>query len=259
MDKKSRIEIKEFADSHDVDICAVESMSNFISPVMEQRENNLAMMKDVLELARDLDVDIVKVFAAWPGVRWELGEVADYEPYDLIQNTSSREYVRQWRYAREGIREVANWAKDSGITIALQNHPSLIRPGCEGALSMVREAGMENVKLCLDVPLFFDRQSDEYIRESVERCGNLIAPSHYGAWNFEERGGEVFQEPWRLAGKPINYETFVRELRKIGYKGYLVQELCSPVIRDHEYLGIEEVNRKTRLALRYMKKSIAKV
>ena len=49
-------------------VCAVESLSNFASRLMEERENNLAMMRLVIDLAADLDVDIVKVFAAWPGV-----------------------------------------------------------------------------------------------------------------------------------------------------------------------------------------------
>ena len=37
-------------------LCAVESMSNFAGKHMEERENNLAMMRFVLELARDLNV-----------------------------------------------------------------------------------------------------------------------------------------------------------------------------------------------------------
>jgi hypothetical protein len=43
-------------------------MSNVTSRYMEERENNLAMMRFVLELASDLGIDMVKVFAAWPGL-----------------------------------------------------------------------------------------------------------------------------------------------------------------------------------------------
>lgn len=259
LDKKARSDIKEFADSQGIDICAVESMSNFVSPIMEQRENNLAMMKDIIEMAEDLGVSVVKVFAAWAGVRWEAGEVADYEPFSPPKFLDT-EGMKQWNRVRKGIKEVAEWAKDSGITIALQNHPPLIRPGYADALSMVNEVGMDNVKLCLDVPLFLDRQSDEYIREAVEKCGDLITLSHYGAWNFEEKAdGEVFQEPFVLTGKPINYKAYVRELKRINYDGYLAQELCAPVIRNHKYQGIEEADRKNKLAARYMKKLIAEV
>jgi len=260
LDKKARTEIKEFASSQGIDICAVESISNFASPIMERRENNLAMMKDVLEMAEDLDVNIVKVFAAWAGVRWEAGKIADYMPISLPKKPLDVESMEQWNRARVGIKEVAGWARDRGITIALQNHPPLISPGYEDVFSMVNEVGMDNVKLCLDVPLFFDRQSDEYIKEAVEKCGDLITLSHYGAWNFEEKaGGEVFQEPFVLTGKPINYEAYVRELKKINYDGYLAQELCAPVIKNHKYQGIEEADRKNRLAIKYMKKLITEV
>ena len=37
--------------------CAIESLSNFASRLMEERENNLAMMRLVIDLAADLDVD----------------------------------------------------------------------------------------------------------------------------------------------------------------------------------------------------------
>lgn len=259
LDKRARSDIKEFADSQGIDICAVESMSNFVSPIMEQRENNLAMMKYIIEIAEDLGVSVVKVFAAWAGVRWEAGEVADYEPFSLPKFLDT-EGMKQWNRVKKGIKEVAEWAKDRGITIALQNHPPLISPGYEDALSIVNEVGMDNVKLCLDVPFFLDRQSDEYIREAVEKCGDLITLSHYGAWNFEEgEDGVPFQQPFVLTGKLINYKAFIRELKRINYNGYLVQELCAPVLKEHIYQGIEEVDRKNKLAARYMKKLISEL
>ncbi|KXA91585.1 hypothetical protein AKJ57_00805 [candidate division MSBL1 archaeon SCGC-AAA259A05] len=258
LDRKAREEIKEYADSQGIDICAIESMSNFASPVMEQRENNLAMMRDILEMARDLDVDIVKVFAAWSGVKWDGGGVAEYKSFNVPGKSMDKEDVQKWARVRKGIREVAEWAEDIGITLALQNHPPVLSPGYEDVLSMVKEIGMDNVKLCLDVPLFYERQSDEYIKEAVEKCGDLIKLSHYGAWNFEEKeNGEVLQTPYESAGKPVNYEAWIRELKRIGYDGYLAQELCLPVIENHEIQGIEAADRENKLAARYMKNLIA--
>ena len=56
-------------------------MSNFCSNLMEERENNLAMMRFVLELAHDLGVNMVKIFAAWPGIIND-DMPAMYGPYD---------------------------------------------------------------------------------------------------------------------------------------------------------------------------------
>jgi sugar phosphate isomerase/epimerase len=151
--------------------------------------------------------------------------------------------------------EVAKWANDLGQTVVLQNHAPLIRGGYEDSLAMVNEINMDNFKLCLDVPLFIERQSDEYIREAVDACSDLIVMSHYGAWNFRRNvKGEVEQDDSRLH---INYPAYIRELKRINFNGYLIQEQCSPVVKDHEYQGVEEVDRLSQLAIEYMQKLLA--
>src|SRR5688572_20764096 len=55
LSKRDRDEIRAAADAEGIALCAVESMSNFASPIMEERENNLAMMREVIDLACDLE------------------------------------------------------------------------------------------------------------------------------------------------------------------------------------------------------------
>src|SRR5688572_19127569 len=59
LNKATRTRIKEVASDQGVELCAVESMSNFCSRHSEERENNLAMMQQVLGLAHDLGVGMV--------------------------------------------------------------------------------------------------------------------------------------------------------------------------------------------------------
>src|SRR4030095_8762074 len=80
--KSDRQRIKSFAADEGIHLCAIESMSNFAGRYMEERENNLAMMRFVLELAKDLGVDLVKVFAAWPGLINDEEEVAMYAQFE---------------------------------------------------------------------------------------------------------------------------------------------------------------------------------
>ena len=251
-----RTRIKAVAADEGIALCAVESVSNFTGRFMEQRENNLAMMRAVLELARDLGVNLVKIFAAWPGVINDEEAIAMYAPYERGHHYK-RLYppdLRNWHRAIDGIREVADWAADMGITLALQNHAPVIAPGYEDALAMMQEVDRPNVKLCLDALLFYERQSTEYIREAVQACGPHIVLTHYGAWNFEESaGGEVVQQPAPSFGGLINYEAFVTELRRVGYDGYLASEYCTAALKQHRVAGIEEVDRGTRLAQRYLK------
>ncbi len=127
----------------------------------------------------------MNVFAAWPGLIND-EEVAVYGPYKR-GNYYKRLYpadLRKWNRAVQGIREVADWAADLGITLALQNHAPVLTPGYEDVRPMIQEVDRKNVKLCLDVLLFYDRQRDDYVREAVMKCGPEIVLPHYGAWNF---------------------------------------------------------------------------
>src|SRR5688572_2933172 len=212
-----RMRVKAVAADQGITLCALESVSNFASHLMEERENNLAMMRAVLELARDLGVDLVKVFAAWPGLIDDEEAIAMYAPFER-GNHYRRLYppaLRLWHRAIDGIREVADWAYDCGITLVLQNHAPVLTPGYEDTLAMMQEIDRRNVKLCLDVNLFHDRQSTEYVQEAVQKCGEHIAYTHYGAWNFSETSdGRVVQDPSPSFGGLINYEAFVNALQQ---------------------------------------------
>jgi sugar phosphate isomerase/epimerase len=262
-DAEDRERIKRTADEAGIDICAVESMSNFASEFHEERENNLAMMHDVLEFADDLDVDLVKVFPAWPGVKDDHAETAIYGEIPMRahweQQYPGTEDFRKWNRCVEGIREVADWAAGMDITLALQNHPPVLAGGYEDALKMVEEIDRDNVGLCLDAVLFYERQSDAYIREAVQACAEHIELSHYGAWNFAREDGEIVQTPSPLSGELINNEAFVRELDRIGYDGYLVSEYCVPVMEDHEMQGPEAIDEANEMSLEYMERIVEDV
>ena len=262
LNKAARIRIKELAADEGVELCAIESMSNFCSRHSEERENNLAMMKQVLELARDLNVSMVKIFAAWPGIIDDEEAIAMYAPYEKGNYFKPLNPLdlKVWNRAIDGIREVASWAEDLGITLLLQNHAPVLRPGYEDTLAMMQEIERKNVKLCIDVPLFSDRQKSDYVREAVRNCGKNLLYTHYGAWNFTEtENGEVAQEPAPHHGGKINYETFIEALHQTDYNGYLTSEYCLPLIKNHKIAGVEEVDKATIIAMRYMKKLVAEV
>jgi sugar phosphate isomerase/epimerase len=136
----------------------------------------------------------------------------------------------------------------------------VISKGYEDSLIMMQEIDRKNVKLCIDVPLFYERQSDEYVREAVQKCGTHLVHTHYGAWNFSQSNeGEVVQDPSPSSGDLINYQAFIEELNAIGYNGYLTSEYCLPVYKNHKLAGMEEVDHATRIALRYMKQLVQNV
>lgn len=261
LSKADRARIKAVAADEGIELVAVESLSNFCGNLMEERENNLAMMRYVLELAHDLGVNMVKIFAAWPGIIND-DMPAMYGPYDRgnFYKPMFATDLRIWQRAVQGIREVADWAADMGITLVLQNHGPVLTPGYEDVLAMTKEVDRSNLKICLDVPMFYDRQRTEYVREAVEKCSEFIRYTHYGAWNFSEsEDGEVILDPAPNHGGKINYEAFIEALHQHGYDGYLTSEYCLPVLRDHKLCGIEEIDEATRRGLRYMKQLVQRV
>lgn len=257
---QDRKDIRAAAAAEGIAICAVESMSNFASALMEERENNLAMMRLTIDLASDLEVDLVKVFAAWPGVVNDEDDTAFYGPYDkssYYKKLYPRD-LRRWQRAVDGLRETADVAAQRGVTLALQNHAPVLRAGYEDTLAMLQEIDRPNLALCLDVPLFEGRQSDEYIREAVRACGEHIRLTHYGAWNFGRSAeGEVIQEPAPSFGGQINYKQYLAELQQAGYDGYLVSEYCLPCVTHHRIGGLDEIDRANRMALAYMRNLVA--
>lgn len=254
--KADRSRIKALARDEGIELCALESMSNFCSRHMEERENNLAMMRFILDMAADLGVPLVKIFVAWPGIINDEQPLAMYAPYDrgnYFKPLNPPDLI-VWNRAIEGIREVAGWAEDLGITLALQNHAPVLNPGYEDILAMQQEIERKNVKICLDVPLFADRQATAYVREAVEKCAEHIVYTHFGAWNFSETpDGEVVQDPAPFHGGLINYDTFIETLQQVGYDGYLTAEYCLPVIRNHQIAGIEVVDQAIDRGTRYFK------
>lgn len=262
INRQERARIRSVAADQDIALCGVESMSNFCSRHMEERENNLAMMRMILEFAKDLGVDKVKIFAAWPGIINDEEALASYAPYErgnYFKPVNASD-LRIWNRAVTGIREVADQAMDMGITLLLQNHAPVLNPGYEDPLAMMQEIDRKNVKLCMDVPLFSDRQKTEYVREAIDKCAEYIQYTHYGAWNFTENmHGEVVQEPAPFHGGKINYDAFLEGLYEHGYDGYLVSEYCLPMIRNHQICGVAEIDIATVRAMRYMKDLLKRI
>jgi sugar phosphate isomerase/epimerase len=258
--KEDRKKIKQAAKTHGVTICAIESMGNFTRLTREERENNLAMMKLILDMAVDLEATTVKVLAEWTGTTLDSKGIATYEIAAAHYGTrSDMTTLDRWRLARDGMGEVSAWAKERGLDLALQNLSPIFSVGYEDALAMVEEIGMDNFKLDMDPHCFGSKQSDEYIKEAFERCQDRLAPfCHYPAWSIGETApGEIAPIPVNLPCQAsvfftVNYEAFVREAKRIGWDGYMCVEECAPVVVDHEYAGIDEVDRVVTRAVEYI-------
>jgi len=256
LDERARARIREQAAAAGLEIPAVATYSNFGSPILEQRENELLMAREQIKLARDLGAPIVRLFAAWRGISLREGR-GTYEMPRRYWDAGFPDVlsIERWRWIRECLRELADLAGELGIMLVLQNHEPVIHRYTD-MLAFIREVNSPALKACLDCPLLAS-QDDSYVREAVQATGDLQVHSHFGG-EFEEREGEAKQVPIPHTTRGlINYPAFVKELKEIGYTGYLCYEFCHPCLsQDHELLGLEEVTRQVTLAARYMKSII---
>jgi sugar phosphate isomerase/epimerase len=256
LDGKAREKIRDQAGKLGLDLPAVAGYSNFASPIVEQRENELLVAREQVKLARDLGAPVLRVFAAWRGITLREGHAV----YEITRRHWATgidvTFLEQWNWCKECLRELAEFAGEMGVTLALQNHEPLLRDHLD-MLDMIREVNSPALKACLDCPLLHD-QDDASVTEAVQATGALQVHSHYGG-EFEEVAGEAVQRPIRFARRGlINYPAFVRALKGIGYQGYLSYEFCHPCLGpNHELEGVEEVKRQAALAQRYLRQLIA--
>jgi sugar phosphate isomerase/epimerase len=152
--------------------------------------------------------------------------------------------LKLWDRAVKGIRETADWASDLGITVVLQNHGPVLTPGYEDVLAMTKEVDRPNLKICLDVPMFFDRQRTDYVQDAVEKCKDYIRYTHYGAWNFSEtENGDIVLDPAPNHGGN-QYETFLMRCNR-AMMGILLR-ILPPGVAQSQICGIDEIDKATQ-------------
>ena len=254
LDEKARARIREQAAKAGLQIPAVASYNNFGSPVLEQRENEVLMVREQIKLARDLGAPVLRLFAAWRGITLRDGQ-GTYEMCRNLYGYPDVLGIERWQLVRESLKEVADFAGQQGVTLALQNHEPII-DRYRHMLELIREVDSPALKACLDAPLLKE-QDDDYVAKAVRETGDLQVHSHYGG-EWEEKGGEVVLSRWYYsAGRPTNYPTFVKALKEIGYTGYLCYEFCHPALVDHTLQGLDFILKQVSMAARYMRKLVA--
>ena len=83
----------------------------------------------------------------------------------------------------------------------------------------------------------------------------MEAWSHFGG--FEETPDGNIYEDTGEGVISVNYPAFFRALVADGYRGLVAYEGCGPALVNHDYHGVEEVDRRVRLHTPYMKREIA--
>lgn len=266
---KSRCtEFRKQAADAGVAITGIGADNDFTSPISEHREAQLAAACAMVRMAADLGTPVVRVFLAWAGAT-KLPEGGGR--YDIAQkiwqythDTASDQQA--WDWSRECLVDLAKFAGEHGVKLALQNHKPMITNYHE-ILKMIGEVDSPHLKACVDAPLMEDR-SPAYLLSAARDVGSVQVQSHFGG-DFERTADgriRIRQIQGKWCGPYEDkgymeediYAPFLQGLLEKGYRGYIGYELCHPLpVRNGRTVGIEYVDESTRLAAEYIRASIA--
>jgi sugar phosphate isomerase/epimerase len=251
----------DLAASLEIELSAIEAVTNFMRSrhvLTQHQDKELLFVRECCQLANDLGIKVIRIFAAFIGYfqpqDWFLGYGTPAMHSRSIEVSTSDDYLREWEFVREGIREAGRIAQHHGVTLALQNHPPITN-NTEETIEMVEEVGLPSVQIALDLPLMA-KQDDESIRQLVLRTGKRMVHSRMIGIRFRESMGGVvgFDEVVPGEGRE-NWPAFLKACKEIGYDGFLGYEQCSPVILSGHRRGtLEEIDRRNQAGLAYMKR-----
>jgi sugar phosphate isomerase/epimerase len=253
-------EIKDYVAAQGLEMAGMSANNNFVSPVQEQVENEMLMVKEQIRVTKELGAPVLRLFVAWRGVTSRNG-IANYDvtaQYTTYYDALHFEMVQR---ATECFKECAKWAEDAGIILALQNHHPILET-YKDMLAYVEWVDSPNFKCCLDAPCLGwteKMQADDYVRQSVLDTGDLQVLSHANAEFKENADGTVSMIPFDPNRQPVltNYPVFFHALKEIGYEGYVNYEFCHMPFQGGKVLGYNDyIENQIRLAQIYFRNLI---
>jgi len=251
-----RVRLRELAGELGLPICAISPNCDLSSPVPSHREAMICYTRECIKLARDVGAPLCKIFAAWRGVTIENGLAA----YDLTYSHEPFPYWHQDRrpFVVEGLRELARFAEDNGVVLALQNHGPDIVNNYRDVLGLIQEVGSPAFKACMDINIDEDTESADHARRMVRESGKLLVHSHMNGEFRRNADGRVELAGagyWDAGfwGRKTAYPAYVEALVESGFEGCVDWEYCHPATENGRPAGIEYVHEQTRLALEYLR------
>jgi len=204
-------------------------------------EIQVAYVEQLAELARDLGTDMVRIFTGYerPGI-----------PYD-----------KQYAVVVEALRLAGEKAAKYGVTLAVQNHHD-IASHHDVMHWLLEEVNHPNVKAAFDpwTPTLQGFSAEE-LRAAVLKMKPFIVHMtaaeyvrhpryHYASTltNFLAQTDAIRAVP--IGEGIVDYETYFKALKEIGYQGYVTYEMCEVLDGGG---SIENLDRTAKKFITYMK------
>lgn len=268
-DEKRRKKLKDLYAELDLEMGAIVCCNNFVDSnhmLVFNTEKEVMFTKQCIDFAVDLGSKLVRVMASLWGYfqNPNAGQGYGLPSFETRSRRVSRgeDFLEAWHQVRVALTEVAKYAKEKGITLALQTHPEVTGNNDE-TLQMLEEVGIDSLKVGVDLPLM-ESYKPEDVKATVKKMAENIVYSHtISLANYATIGGAPYSWEEVTPGTEddiLPWETFITALKEIGYNGYLSHEQCSPiVIKGHELGNLEIIDERYIDSRNYFRKLLKKL
>ena len=269
LDVDRRKKLKDLAKELDLEFGAVVCCTNFQEGqhvLLYPQEKEILYVRSAIDLARDLGIGIVRVLAAFHGYFQNPYANQGYgsPAFESRSRRVSRneDFIEAWHQVRRGLHEVALYAQDRGVILALQTHPE-ITGNNEETLALIEEVNVPSLKVGVDLPLLENFDPD-FVRKTVLSMKGLMVYSHtITLAKSATVGGAPYSWEEVTPGSPkdnLPWEVFLTACKDIGYDGFLSHEQCSPIIvKGHQLGGLDTVDERYVDARNYFRGMLDKL
>jgi len=238
-DKEARAKLKKRIEDLGLTLVGLAGYSDFTAgidkPGIPHTEIQAAYIGQLAELAKDLGTNMVRIFTGYerPGI-----------PYD-----------KQYATVVEGITLAAKEAQKYGVTLVVQNHHDIALHH-DAMYWMLKEINMPNVMAGWDAwSPNLEGLSKEEVRKSVLKMKPYIVNTIVADYVSMPRYHYENHLTNYVADKPvmratamgegiIDYQTFIGELKEIGYQGYIVYEMCEVLEGGGSIANLDKTAKK---------------
>lgn len=123
-------------------------------------------------------------------------------------------WARFWAGAVEQVRRCADIAARKGLTLAIETRANDVFSSTDAVVNVLKESGASNIGVILDVAHV--HAGKEYLDLVIPKLSNLIKLVHLS----DNDGTQAYHHS--PGSGNIDFPAVVRNLKRIGYDGYLV-------------------------------------
>jgi len=259
LNKKDRSEIVDYLEKKDMPLAALAANNDFSSPVTEHREANIQMVVDMIQLCKDLGAPVLRIFTAWMGSSFMNGRGT----YEVARPGYARAFPQipemdRWKYCLEAFKIVTRYAEEAGVSLALQNHPPVVRNSTD-CLAIAEEINSPYFNLSFDISGERAWQDTNLVLEQARKIGKRWVHSHYGGDYRRKPDGSVILYPLGRSMGPRegnmvwNTDAWIQGAFENNYTGAICYEGCTPTYtRTGDLIPIETMDERVEMGRDFM-------